>query len=72
MKASPINVSNLYFSRSEIQSLSPKHKRVDENRKLNEINWAIESLLTLGKLEKMELISINNRVMNNRGKIKRN
>jgi len=58
-------------NRCELPSLSPKHDQVENSRNIMKINEAIKSILSLGNMEKMELIAINNRCLFNYSKVKR-
>lgn len=50
---------------------SPQRTRVFYKKYLNEVNHALQALITAGRLKKMELMSINNRALFNRGKVQR-
>jgi|JI7StandDraft_1071085.scaffolds.fasta_scaffold297156_1 hypothetical protein len=45
--------------------------RVFYKKYINEVNEALQSLIVAGKLKRMELMSINNRALFNRGKVQR-
>jgi hypothetical protein len=70
-QVSPEILPPIVRSQHFVSEISPRHSRALYNRRANEINTTIESIMTLGRLEKMELITINNRALNNRGKVQR-
>jgi hypothetical protein len=57
--------------RYDLPCLSPKHEKVENSRKIMKINEAIKSIMSMGNMEKMELIAINNKCLFNYGKVKR-
>lgn len=55
----------------ENANFSHQQNRVYYKKYINEINEALQSLITVGRLKRMELLSINNRALFNRGKVQR-
>lgn len=55
----------------ENANFSQQQNRVFYKKYINEINEALQSLITVGRIKRMELLSINNRALFNRGKVQR-
>ena len=53
------------------ETSSIQRTRVFYKKYLNEVNDALQSLITAGRLKRMELLSINNRALFNKGKVQR-
>lgn len=58
------------YSHPDLQE-PPHRTRLEYQKYMNEINLMLRSLITAGKLKRMELMSINNKALFNRGKVKR-
>lgn len=48
-----------------------KHERAEESRYMQNVNEAINNMMNIGRMKKLDLLAINNRSLFNYSKIKR-
>ncbi len=70
-----IDLTKVSLSRKEKDYCSNmralKHERAEESRYIQNVNEAINNMMNIGRMKKMDLLAINNRSLFNYSKIKR-